>query len=138
LGLRPARVVNDPHGNVWELYTTRAAMPPDPNAPDRYQHNTKLGAYDDSSLASTADFVFVELVELIFVKLPRSVFRYFQGVRSGAVRIEAISFYPGRETRYWTTTPDQLRSVLDEIAAGIAEGRIPQPTGAVYVGTREE
>jgi hypothetical protein len=58
------------------------------------------------------------------------------GMRSNAVRIEAICFFPQRETRLWTTTPDQVASVLTQIADGIEQGRFVQPDGAVYSGIR--
>ena len=38
----------------------------------------------------------------------------------------------------WTTTDGSVDIVLDEIAAGLAAGKVVQPEGAVYSGREEE
>ncbi len=84
---------------------------------------------------AVASFIWSDLVMPIVrfvVLLPIAIVR---GRRSGAVRIEAICFYPDRETRLWTTTPTLVASVLDEIAEGLAAGKVVQPVGAVYSGS---
>ncbi len=43
-----------------------------------------------------------------------------------------------RETRTWTTTLDQVDSVLDEIVLGLQQGKVVQPTGAVYSGEQDD
>jgi len=75
----------------------------------------------------------------ILIPLLKLPFLYVKGWRSGAVNIEAVSFFgPHRDTRYWTTTPDQVERVLAEIAAGLEAGNVVQPIGAVYVGSRSQ
>ena len=54
--------------------------------------------------------------------------------RSRAVRIEAVTTFPHRQVLLWTTTDAYRQRVLDEILAGLAQGRVVQPEGAVYSG----
>jgi hypothetical protein len=61
-------------------------------------------------------------------------FSYARGRRSRAIRIEAVNNFPRREVLLWTTTDDQVESVLNEIATGLEEGKVVQPVGAVYSG----
>jgi hypothetical protein len=68
------------------------------------------------------------------VLLPIAVAR---GRRSRAVRIEAVRTYPDREVLLWTTTEGRLDGVLDDIAAGLAAGKIVHPEGAVYSGRED-
>ncbi len=139
---RPRRTVRDPLGQEWELYVSRFIPP-------RWQQvgaAEGLGLQPVSRLAVPimvvsfpflfADFLVTGLIlpALRFgLLLPASVVK---GRRAQAVRIEAICFFPWREVRLWTTTPDRVASVLDEVAAGLAEGKFVQPTGAVYSGSR--
>jgi len=130
---RPARTVTSPTGDYWELYASKTAVP-------RWRERD----YDDPLLFPQAAFVALPLMLLAFlwwsvvvpvarmaVLLPIAVAR---GRRSRAVRIEAVTNYPEREVLLWTTTDDQLDGVLDSIVAGLAEGKIVQPLGAVYSG----
>jgi hypothetical protein len=50
------------------------------------------------------------------------------------VRIEAVNPFPRREVLLWTTTDGQVERVLDEIVAGLGEGKVVRPVGAVYSG----
>ena len=54
--------------------------------------------------------------------------------RSRAVRIEAVTYYPQRESLLWTTTADHKDRVLRQISAGLEAGDIVRPLGGVYVG----
>ncbi len=140
MALRAKRKVKDPRGEWWGLYVTRTAMPHDPNAPGLYARNTKI--LDDP--LDLGIFVGVPLAIIQFIgrvtlkPLLRFSFAYAKGRRSGGIRIEAVALYGPRVTRYWTTTPDQVESILEEIAAGLEEGKVVQPTGAAYLGSREE
>jgi hypothetical protein len=136
---RARRVVKDPAGQVWELYVTRSAMPADPKARGLYSANIRI--MDEPMGSGCLLAIPVGIVQflgsMILLPLLRAPFAYARGRRSGAVRIEAVSFYPERETRFWTTTPERLEGVLEEIAAGLARGVVAQPSGAVYAGSRE-
>ena len=66
--------------------------------------------------------------------LPIAVAR---GRRSRAIRVEAVRTFPDREVLLWTTTEGRLEVVLDEIAAGLAAGKIVHPEGAVYSGRED-
>lgn len=134
---RPARTVTGPHGEHWELYVSKTALPA--------WREGKPGAAEDGFVTGTRG----DLLELPFmlvsavwgmlispllrfvVLLPAAVVR---GRRSRAVRIEAVSGFPQREVFLWTTTDDGVARVLDEIAAGLAQGTFVQPKGAVYSG----
>lgn len=115
-------------------------MPHDPSLPGMYSRNTKL--LDDP--LDLGCLVGIPLALLQFIgrvtlkPLFRFSFSYAKGRRSGAIRIEAVALYGPRQVRYWTTTSDQVASVLDEIAAGLETGTVVQPAGAVYLGTRED
>jgi hypothetical protein len=140
MALRAKRKVRDPRGEWWGLYVTRTAMPRDPNLPGPYARNTKL--LDDplemGLLAGSIVAVIKFLGRVTLKPLLRTSFLYAKGRRSGAVRIEAVALYGPRQTKYWTTTPDQVDSVLNEIAEGLEAGKTVQPAGAVYAGTRED
>jgi hypothetical protein len=105
-----------------------------------YSHNTRL--LDDPmelGLLVGIPLAIIQFIGRITLKpLLRFSFSYAKGRRSGAIRIEAVTLYGARETRYWTTTPDQVKSVLHEIAAGLEAGTVIQPAGAVYMGARED
>lgn len=147
---RPVRIVTDPAGDEWELYISRIAVP-----------DWREGAYNDwvdgtgDMLATpqTAELMLLELPfafvgflwSSILVPALRLVFltplAIVKGRRSHAARIQAMCFNysgGGRETRTWTTTIDQVESVLNEIANGLELGKIVQPVGAVYSGTRDD
>ena len=59
---------------------------------------------------------------------------YVSPRRSRAVRIEAVTFYPHRESLLWTTTADHTERVLRQISAGLEAGDIVRPLGGVFVG----
>jgi hypothetical protein len=138
---RPRRTVRDPAGQEWELYVSRVAPPSWREAPSFGLDAPPVGRLGAQLFVFGLPFAFLSFLWGGVVRpairccalMPVAVVK---GRRSKAVRIEAICFFPGCETRLWTTTLDQVGSVLEEIACGLAEGRVVQPVGAVYSGTQ--
>lgn len=134
---RPEATVTGPSGDYWELYVSKTALPA--------WRGTDADDFDPGGLNVTE----VGLIELPFmllatlwanvlvplarvaVLLPVAVVR---GRRSRAVRIEAVTTFPTRQVLLWTTTDAYRQRVLDEIVAGLAQGKVVQPAGAVYSG----
>ncbi len=148
---RPLRTVTDPEGDQWELYLSRIPVP----GWREGGYNSFLDSMGPEMLATplTAELMLLELpfafVGFVWSSLVVPALRLmcmtpyavYKGRRSHAARIEAICFaYSGGgcETRTWMTTIDQAESVLAEVAQGLEQGRIAQPLGAVYVGTRDD
>jgi len=115
-----------------------------------WQEGGNEGSVDDPGVLGTrSDAVLVEiplavigfLWSSILVPLLRFVFvvpfAVLKARRSRSVWIEAMCFYPEPETRTWSTTAEQVESSLDEIVVGLQEGKVVQPKGAVYLGSRE-
>jgi hypothetical protein len=50
------------------------------------------------------------------------------------VRIEAITYYPRRESYLWTTSADHEERVLRQISAGLEAGDLARPLGCNFVG----
>jgi hypothetical protein len=135
---RPARTVSGAGGDYWELYVSKTALPP--------WREGRAGEYDGgldsrSDLLELPFMILSALWSLLIVPLLRfSVLlpiAVIRGRRSRAVRIEAVRTFPEREVFLWTTTDEQLDAVLDEIAAGLAVGKLVQPEGAVYSGRED-
>jgi len=133
---RPARKVSCPNGDYWELYASKTVLPSwrerggmdsvgDPRADVVALPFAVLGAIWGMLVAPLARFL---------VLLPIAIVR---GRRSRAVRVEAVRTFPEREVLLWTTTDGRLDVVLDEIAAGLAAGKIVHPEGAVYSGRED-
>jgi hypothetical protein len=53
------------------------------------------------------------------------------------LRVEAIVERPAREMHAWSVKRATLEDVLDEICAGLEQGRIPRPADARYLGESE-
>ena len=51
-----------------------------------------------------------------------------------SVRIRAVNWNPPVESYVWTTPKGSADRVLEEIAEGLAQGKIVQPVGAVFSG----
>jgi hypothetical protein len=51
-------------------------------------------------------------------------------------RIEAIADWPRRRTHVWEVEGPPGRLLLDEIARGLALGKVPRPVGATYLGEK--
>jgi hypothetical protein len=132
----PARTVTSPSGDYWELYVSKTSLP-------RWAEG-RAGLDEGDPFAEGFDpFTLVlALVAAVWGAIVRPLLRlvvllpaaWFHGRRSRAVRIEALCPYPARRVLLWTTTEGQVDGVLDEIAAGLAAGKIVQPVGAVYSG----
>jgi hypothetical protein len=134
---RPARKVTTPTGDYWELYVSKTRLPS--------LDGGREGMHEDGGVLAPMFLPFALVLGLlealwwgILVPLARVLVllpvAWVRGRRSRAVRIEAVNPYPPGEVLLWTTTEGQVSGVLDEIAAGLAEGRIVQPAGAVYSG----
>ena len=135
---RPAKTVTSPSGDYWELYVSKTSLPPWKGSDsDDVIGPGGTGAIGiglvELPLAVVA-FVWANLVvplTRLLVLLPVAVVR---GHRSRAVRIEAVKNFPRREVLLWSTTDVHAARVLDEIAAGLAQGKVARPEGAVYAG----
>jgi len=140
---RPKRTVCDPSGQEWELYVSRVVPPTWSEGEGSDIGNTPPMSMPGAEfMVLTIPFalagflwssIIVPFVRFCFL-MPFAVVR---GRRSHAARIEAMCFYPEPETRTWTTTIDQVDSVLNETAAGLEQGKVVQPAGAVYLGSHE-
>jgi hypothetical protein len=137
---RPSRKVTDPGGREWEIYVLRYGQPS--WQPGQYQ--SFADDFADSGLRMGLLFPIALLIDLasfvlhqvlvpaarFVVVLPVAVLR---GKRGRKIWIEAISLdlAPYKEVIVWTTTPDQLERVLDQVTAGLAAGEVARPLGAV-------
>jgi hypothetical protein len=131
--------VTDPSGQQWELYVSRAPLP-------AWKEGNNNGWNDDPMFGGPAVLVELPLMLISFVwssilapllrVLFLTPFAVVRGRRSQAAQIQAICWVPARETRTWTTTIDQVDSIVDEIATGIEAGKVVQPAGAVYSGSQ--
>ena len=131
---RPARRVRSPDGTEWELYVSKTALPP-----------WREAGVTDFDPDLRASFV-IGIFDAIWGSLVYPLLRFaalfpvavVRGRHSRAVRIEAVTWFPEKEVRLWTTTDAQVRGVLDEIAAGLAEGKFVEPLGSVYAGRERD
>jgi hypothetical protein len=55
--------------------------------------------------------------------------------RPEALRVEAVTYLPHRERYVWTTTTDHIARVIAQIDAGLAQGHLARPLGAVFRGS---
>jgi hypothetical protein len=136
---KAVREVVDPSGEYWGIYVSRVA-------PVGWKEG-KSG-FDDSpvdgreAIAELPLMLMAFLWSSILVPLLRLIlltpFAIVRGRRSNCVWIYAETLYGGsRETRIWTTTSLQTDGVVDEIATALQQGKVAQPAGAVYSGSRE-
>jgi hypothetical protein len=128
---RPARKVSGPAGVYWELYASKTRLP---SWREAGVHISRSGdpILDIPIVIFTLLWgVLVAPLVFLLVLVPIAVAR---GRRSRAIRIEAVRTFPEREVLLWTTTEGSVEVVLEEIAAGLAEGKVAQPEGAVYSG----
>ena len=134
---RPARKVSGPGGEYWELYASKTALPAwrevggDPGSTGDPRGD--LLELPFMVVSAIWGMLIAPLLRFA-VLLPVAVVR---GRRSRAVRVEAVRTYPNREVLLWTTTEGSLDVVLDEIAAGLAAGKIVHPEGAFYSGRED-
>jgi hypothetical protein len=131
---RPSRRVTSPDGTEWELYVSKTALPPwreggvtdfDPD----FRVGSVVGIFDAIWGAFVAPLLrFLALFPVAVVR----------GRRSRAVRIEAVTWFPEQEVRLWTTTDALVQGVLDQVAAGLADGKFVEPEGCVYNGVERD
>lgn len=134
---RPARTVTSPSGEHWELYVSKTVLPS--------WSEGRAGASEDP-WPGTAGLVGLVLAvpAAVWAGIVRPLLRlvvllpvaWARGRSSRAVQIHALSPYPSRRELLWTTTEGQAEGILEEIAAGLAEGKVVQPAGAVYSGAQ--
>lgn len=132
---RPVRTVTSPSGEYWEIYVSKTALPAwkDGRGGDFESTGDLRGDLLMLPFAIAGvvwSSILAPLLRFLAL-LPVAVVR---GRRSRAVRIEAVNNFPVREVLLWTTTDGFLDGVLDEIAAGLAAGKVVQPTAAAYGG----
>ena len=132
---RPARKVSGPGGDYWELYASKTALPTWREAGIHIRRSGDPILDIPIVVFSVLWGILVAPLLLLLVLLPVAVVR---GRRSRAIRIEAVRTFPEREVLLWTTTDGSVEVVLDEIAAGLAAGKVVQPEGAVYSGREDD
>ncbi len=132
--LRPQRKVLDPEGAEWELYVSRMVLPvwrPSDHEVGPVAQSTIFGLLLEWCFAIVGAIV-VPFVRLL-AALPGA---WLRGRRSRVYRIEAITWFPRRQTQTWTTSAEDLEEALIAISAGIRRGRPAQPSCAVFLGAR--
>src|SRR5205085_691268 len=60
-----------------------------------------------------------------------------RGRASGRIRVEAVTWYPWKESHLWVTTKDHLDRVLEQVVAGLEAGEVARPLGAEFRGSQE-
>jgi hypothetical protein len=132
--LRPRRRVLDPSGAEWELYVSRMVLPvwrPSDYEVGPVAQSTIFGVLIEGCMAIVGA-ILVPLVRLL-AALPGA---WLRGRRSHEYRIEAITWFPHRQTQTWTTSAEHLEETLIAVSAGIRRGRPAQPACAVFLGAR--
>jgi hypothetical protein len=134
--LRPTRKAIDPEGREWEVYVSRTQLPqwrtsehellPDP------VHYSALGVLLDA-VFTILGAVLLPLVRVV-AALPSALWR---SRKARVYRIEAITYWPHRQTQTWTTQPTDLEEALIAITAGIRKGIPARPACAIYLGQSE-
>ena len=104
--LHPTRKLTDPLGHEWEIYVSR--------------------------IESARSRLYRELMSVVRVVGLREE-RPDRG-SAEALRVEAVTYLPHHETYLWTTTTDHIARVIEQIAAGLEQGYLARPLGAVYRG----
>jgi hypothetical protein len=135
---RPTRKVTDPKGREWEIYVSRYSTPAwQPNDYDSFADDPMFGRLMILGLLLEIPLFLYHSVLVPIVRfLVVTPYRFLRGRGSRTIWIEAISWgvAPRKDTIVWTTTPDHLVRVLDQIASGLAEGDVPQPLGGAFQG----
>jgi hypothetical protein len=135
--LRPTRRVSGPSGQEWEIYVTRGVSPRWKPAEYEEPTESELALTPVTWLLAAA----VELPMLVATQVVWPLVRFvallpFTGISSARSRtrlVEAVSFVPD-ERLAWRTAPADVPRVVDEVAAGLAVGKVPRPDGAVFLG----
>jgi hypothetical protein len=132
--LRPQRKVLDPDGAEWELYVSRMVLPtwrPSDHEVGPLGQSTIFGLLLEG-LYAIVGAILVPVARLL-AALPGA---WLRGRRSREYRIEAITWFPHRQSQIWTTSAEDLDEALIAISAGIRRGRPAQPACAVFRGAR--
>lgn len=130
---RPARKLVGPDGIEWEVYVSRYE-PPRWRSNDHYDGFVLARPYAAIETESPLAYLWNQMLRPLLL-LPIELARVAaKGSRSRVVRIEAITYYPRRESLLWTTTTDHAERVLRQISAGLEAGDVVRPLGGVFVG----
>jgi hypothetical protein len=128
--LRASRKVVDPDGVAWDIYVTRIRVAdagqvfdaPDPSY---------SAARDVLGIVATIASEIVRLLVRLVMLLPFALVQSRFGITR---RIEAIADWPEPVKRVWEVQGPPGKILLDEIARGLALGKVPEPPGARYLG----
>jgi len=126
----PVRRVRDPLGRDWEIYAFRVRLRHRDPPSDSWLEYTRL-----SALGS---------VWWLMAQVPRLFLRVFVDFPVAAVHaigsdewtIEAVTWIPHRQSFTWTTSLEYRGQVLAQVEAGLAQGDIPRPRNATYIGAQ--
>jgi hypothetical protein len=136
---KPSARTTGPDGRSWEIYAYKIKVGDrDPFEPEPL--------FDDSVLYGTRGAVLfapLEAVWWLLSLIPRMLIGLFhvavaavRAVRSDVWTIEAVTFVPQRYSYAWTTTREYRGQVLAQVEGGLAQGDIPRPRNATFVGER--
>jgi hypothetical protein len=129
--------VTDPSGREWEIYVSK--VEPSDWKPGEYStqgnRNRPVRPSFLFGLLALPAFLWNQVIwpPLRFLVLLPS--RAAMSARSSVVRVEAVLWWPRRESYLWTTSIDHVESVVAEVAAGLEAGSIARPFAAKFVGS---
>src|SRR4051794_13097249 len=131
--LRPKRRVLDPDGAEWEVYVSRTVLPRW-NPADDYEFGP-LGAARIVTVLFEGVLTLVTAIVVPLLRMTAALPRaWMRGRRSSVYRIEAVTWFPQRQSYSWTTSAEDVDEALIAIFAGIRRGRPAQPECAVFLG----
>jgi hypothetical protein len=108
---RPVARFTDRVGRDWEIYAYRIQLPP-------REQGLRKGRIRRA-------------LRRVFSDLPRAA---LAARRSDEWTIDALTRVPRRTKYTWRTTGEYRGHVLAQVEAGIADGEIPRPRHATFVG----
>jgi hypothetical protein len=125
--------VLDPDGTEWEVYVSRTVLPRWEPADDY-----EFAPYGVIRFLTILLEGLLTLITAILVPILRMVAAlpgaWMRGRRSSEYRIEAVTWFPQRQSYTWTTSAENVDEALIAISAGIRRGRPAQPDCAVFLG----
>jgi hypothetical protein len=135
---RPSVCATAPDGRTWEIYAYKIKVR------DRNPFEPEPLVGDELMLGRGAPvFGLIEIVWWLASLVPRLLVHLFdisvavvRALGSDEWTIEAVSWLPQRDTYTWTTTREYRGQVLAQVEAGLAQGGIPRPRNATYVGAQ--
>jgi hypothetical protein len=128
--LRASRKVVEPDGVAWDIYVTRIRVP-DAGRPFDAPDPSYSATRDVFGIVATIANELVRLLVRLVMLLPFALVRSRFGITR---RIEAIADWPEPVKRVWEVEGAPGKILLDEIARGLALGKVPEPSGARYLG----